>query len=126
MMKRKRRNRRKTSKLHANVRVPAVLASILVPAFVIALMWIMAVAHCGDLGNKIKALEVHKDQLVKQLESEQNRWSNLTAPSSFQQILRQHGLVMRRPDEHRIVRISGSMGTRVAKMSASRNWAYYE
>lgn len=125
-MKRKRRNRRKTRKLRANVRVPAVLASILVPAFVISLMWIMAGVRCEALGREIRTLESRKDQLAKQLENEQNRWANLTAPSSFRQVLHQHGLVMSRPDERSVVRISGSMGTSVAKARHSRNWAYYE
>lgn len=125
-MKRKRRNRRKSRKLQASVRVPAALASILVPAFVIALMWIMAGVRCDALGRKIRSLESRKDQLAKQLENEQNRWANLTTPSSFQEILRQHGLVMSRPEERNIVRISGSRGTSVARAAASRNWAYYE
>lgn len=125
-MKRKRRNRRKTRKLEVHVRVPALLATILVPAFVISLVWIMAGVRCDALGTKIRALESHKDLLAKQLENEQNRWSNLTAPSSFQQILRQHGLVMSRPDEQGIVRVSGSEGTSVATAEPPHGWGYYE
>ena len=125
-MKRKRRNRRKTRKLQATVRVPALLSVILVPTFVISLVWILAGDRCEALGREIRVLEAQKDLLSKQLENEQNRWANLTAPSSFRQVLSQHGLVMSRPDERSVVRIQGSVGMSVVRATSSQNAAYYE
>jgi hypothetical protein len=125
-MKRKRRNRRKTRKLQAQVRVSAVLASVLVPVFVTSFIWLMTGVRCEALGKKINMLEMQKEGLRKAHESEQDRWANLMAPTSFHQILRQHGLVMLRPDERQVVRISGSTGTSVATTSGRRNRAYYE
>lgn len=126
MMKRKRRNRRKSRKLQATFRVPGLLASILVPGFVFCIIWLMTGVRCDALGLKIRASESRIDLRRKQAESEQDRWANLMSPSSFRQILISHDLDMHRPDERAVVRVTNSEGTRVASVSPSQNRAHYE
>ncbi len=125
MVKRKRKNKRKSTKVEVNFHVPAFLAIILIPTLIIGVMWIMAGVRCNALGRKIYVLEKQREEYVKQRENEQNRWANLTAPASFQKILKDHGLEMSRPDENNIVRVSNSGDTRVA-FNDSKKWAFYE
>ena len=83
--------------------IPLVMLVLVLSGF--ALMYVCLQGRTEKLGREIKALEAARDGLREQLVREQCEWASLQSPSSLEQSLREHGLVMTWPGRDQIVRI---------------------
>jgi len=101
----KKKQRRKSRKSQARIPFPRMLANVLVFIAVFGLSYVWLCARCDMLGQDIKRLESVRGETRLRLINEQDRWSNLLAPSNFERALKRHRLAMQLPDERRIVRV---------------------
>lgn len=75
-----------------------------------AIVYLALCGRCENLGQDIKGLEAQRAEIRIQMETERYKWSRLTSPRRFRQILAQHDLEMTWPDESRVVRLdAGSL-----------------
>jgi hypothetical protein len=92
----------------AQVVFPAPLAATLVVAAVLALSYLWLCGRCENLGREIRDLERSLSSVKVRAQTEAYKWSNLTSPRQFEEILRRHGLDMTWPEEDRVVRLRAS------------------
>ena len=85
--------------------VPVPLVALLLVLVGFALVYVCLQSRTETLGREIKGLEAARDRLRDQLVREQCEWARLQAPSSLEQALKAHGLVMTWPGRDQIVRV---------------------
>lgn len=85
------------------VPIPLVVAVLAAASF--ALVYVCLQSRTETLGHDIKKLEASRDRLREQLVRAQCDWARLQSPSSLEQALKQHGLVMTWPARDQIVRV---------------------
>jgi hypothetical protein len=83
--------------------IPLVILVLVLAGF--ALVYVCLQSSTEKLGREIKVLEAARDGLRDQLVQEQCEWARLQSPSSLEQSLKMHGLVMTWPNRDQIVRI---------------------
>ena len=83
--------------------IPLVILVLVLSGF--ALMYVCLQSRTEKPGREIKTLEAARDGLRDQLVLEQCEWARLQSPSSLEQSLKAHGLVMTWPSRDQIVRI---------------------
>lgn len=106
-MTRRRKNRKQEP---ASLLVSARLILTVGFVAVTAILYLALCGRCENLGQDIKGLEAERDEIRVQMETERYKWSRLTSPRRFREILAQHGLDMTWPDESRVVRLdAGSL-----------------
>ncbi|HKL21983.1 MAG TPA: hypothetical protein VJ904_09270 [Tichowtungia sp.] len=101
----KKKQKRKSRKAEVRIPFPNVLAMVLVCVAASGLSYVWLCAQCSTLGDEIKRLESVRRKVRQQAIIEQDRWSNMLAPSNFERALRHHGLAMTLPGERQIVRV---------------------
>lgn len=104
-MNRRRRNRKLEP---AALLVSARLVMVLAMAGVLAILYLGLCGHCENLGRDIKKLEQELENVRTRIRTEEYKWSRLTSPRRFQQILAEHGIQMEWPEENRVVRLPSS------------------
>ena len=92
----------------AQVVFPAPLAAVLVVAALLALSYLWLCGRCENLGREIRDLERSLSAVRVRAQTEAYKWSNLTSPRRFEEILHRHGLDMTWPEESRVVRLRAS------------------
>lgn len=97
-----RRNRKKSQEGFV---FPVPLATLLVVVAGLALFFVCLKSKTEGLGQEIKTLEARRDQLRQDVVKEQCEWARMLAPSSIEQSLKMHGLVMTWPNRDQIVRV---------------------
>jgi len=108
----KKRQRTRNRKARVQIPFPMVLANILVFVAVFGLSYVWLCARCDMLGQEIKRLENVKNNTVRLLNNEQDRWSSQLSPASLDRALQRCKLAMRLPDEQQIVRVrSGTVAS---------------
>lgn len=96
------KNRKKTP---AKFPVPIPLVALVLVLSGLSLVYVCLQSRTETLGREIKQLEAARDRLRDQLVREQCEWARLQSPSSLEQALKTHGLVMTWPGRDQIVRI---------------------
>jgi hypothetical protein len=97
-----RKNRKK--RMHGFV-LPAPFAGTVVTGALLALSYIWLGCRCDSLGRDIKALEIEKAQLKKELLNEESRWAKMKSPSNIEMMLAKNNIVMTWPRQDQIVRL---------------------
>lgn len=97
------RNNKK--KGQAKLPVPIPLVALVLVLAGLSLVYVCLQTRTETLGREIKALEVARDHLREQLVREQYDWAKLQSPSSLEQAMKTHGLVMTWPGRDQIVRV---------------------
>lgn len=94
--------------------VPIPIVALVAVLAGLSLVYVCLQSRTETLGREIKLLEASRDRLRDQLVREQCEWARLQSPSSLDQALKSHGLVMTWPGRDQIVRIryDGSPDTR--------------
>lgn len=114
----RKRNKRKQP---AKVVFPAPLAALLVVVAVLSLSFLWLCGRCENLGRAMKSLEHDVSDIKVRVQSEEYKWSNLTSPERFAQILHQHELNMSWPGDDRVVRLRTSSLHELASEGIPRN-----
>lgn len=93
--------------------VPVPLVAFLVVMVGFALVYVCLQSRTETIGREIRGLEAARDRLRDQLVREQCEWAKMQSPSSLEQALKSHGLVMTWPGRDQIVRVrhDGSLDT---------------
>ena len=93
--------------------VPIPLVALVLVLAGLSLVYVCLQSRTETLGSDIKKLEASRDRLREQLVRAQCDWARLQSPSSLEQALTQHGLVMTWPARDQIVRVQldGSFDT---------------
>ncbi len=93
--------------------VPVPLVALLLVLVGFALVYVCLQSRTETLGREIRGLEAARDRLRDQLVREQCEWAKMQSPSSLEQALKAHGLVMTWPGRDQIVRVryDGSLDT---------------
>lgn len=93
--------------------VPIPVVALVLVLASLSLIYVCLQSRTETLGREIKMLEAARDRFRDQLVREQCEWARLQSPSSLEQALKQHGLVMTWPSRDQIVRIryDGSLDT---------------
>jgi len=93
--------------------VPVPLVALLSVLVAFALVYVCLHSRTETLGREIRGLEASRDRLRDQLVREQCEWAKMQSPSSLEQALKVHGLVMTWPGRDQIVRVryDGSLDT---------------
>ena len=89
----------------AKLPVPIPLVALVFVLAGLSLVYVCLHTRTETLGRDIKTLEVARDHLREQLVLEQCEWARLQAPSSLEQAMKTHGLVMTWPGRDQIVRV---------------------
>ena len=92
---------KKIEKIHFPI--PTMILMTLIVIFALSLMKIEI--ECSNLGKEIITQEKEIKKINNRLIRYQEKWSNITSPRSLQQIIKHHGLLMKRPDSTQVVRI---------------------
>lgn len=85
--------------------VPIPLVALLLVCVAFALVYVCLHSRTETLGREIRGLEAARDRLRDQLVREQCEWAKMQSPSSLEQALKGHGLVMTWPGSDQIVRV---------------------
>ena len=85
--------------------VPIPIVALVAVLAGLSLVYVCLQSRTETLGREIKKLEAARDRLRDQLVREQCEWARLQSPSSLEQALKTHGLVMTWPARDQIVRI---------------------
>ena len=96
-----RKNRKKGQ---SSLGFPIPLVAVLVAIAGLSLVYVCLQSRMESLGREIKTLEARRDQLRDKVVREQCNWARLQSPSSIEQALKSHGLVMTWPGRDQIVR----------------------
>ena len=93
--------------------VPIPVVALILVLSALSLVYVCLQSRTETLGREIKLLEASRDRFRDQLVREQCEWARLQSPSSLEQALKLHGLVMAWPSRDQIVRIryDGSLDT---------------
>lgn len=86
--------------------LPAPFTGVVVAGSLFALSYIWLGCRCDSLGRDIKALEIEKSQLKKEILNEESRWTKMKSPSNIEMILAKHNIVMTWPRQDQIIRLS--------------------
>lgn len=97
--------RKNKKKGQTKLPIPIPLAALIVVLVGLSLVYVCLQTQTEKLGREIKGLESARDSLRDQLVREQCDWARLQAPSSLDQALKMHGLVMTWPGRDQIVRV---------------------
>lgn len=117
----KKKLKRKSSKAEVRIPFPNMVAVFVIFGMVFALSYVSLCARCETLGSEIRRLEKDLASVQKQVIIEQDRWSNMLAPTNFERALKRHGLNMSLPDERQIVRVRSRRADSVLTLAASRS-----
>jgi hypothetical protein len=85
--------------------VPIPIVALVAVLAGLSLVYVCLQSRTETLGREIKRLEASRDRLRDQLVRKQCEWARLQSPSSLDQALKTHGLVMTWPARDQIVRI---------------------
>ena len=85
--------------------VPVPLVALLLVLVAFALVYVCLQSRTETLGREFRGLEASRDRLRDQLVREQCEWAKMQSPSSLEQALKNHGLVMTWPGRDQIVRV---------------------
>lgn len=116
----KKKQKRKSRKAEVRIPFPNVLAMVLVCVTASGLSYIWLCARCDTLGDEIKRLESVRRDVRQQAIIEQDRWSNLLAPSNFERALKRHQLAMTLPDERQVVRVGRGSGSKALTLAYNK------
>ena len=102
-MARRRKQNRKTVQQEGSFPATTALLLLLLAGAALGYLWLNN--RCAVLGEQLKTLEARRDEVRRQVEREEYKWSNLKSPPRIQQLLAQFKLEMVWPGEDRIVRL---------------------
>ncbi len=72
---------------------------------VTAIVYLALCGRCENLGRDIKEIEAERERVRVEMRTEQFKWSRLTSPRRFREILATHDLDMTWPDDRYVVRL---------------------
>ncbi len=107
MAKNRRKNKMRVRARKPGVRgvFPGTLFGVLLALAAFSLTYLYLCGRCDALGKKINELEKVRDNLRRDVVTEEYKWSNLTSPKSMEALLKKHGLTMTWPSEDSVVRL---------------------
>lgn len=70
-----------------------------------AILYLALCGRCENLGRDIKRIEAERERVRVEMQTEQLKWSRLTSPRRFREILAKHDLDMSWPEERFVVRL---------------------
>jgi len=82
---------------------PAPFASLIVLGAALALVYIWLSCRCDALGRDIKAFEIERTTLHKQLLNEEYRWTRMKSPENMERALARLGIAMGWPRRNQVV-----------------------
>jgi hypothetical protein len=85
--------------------VPVPLVALLLVLVGFALVYVCLQSRTETLGREIRGLEAARDRLRNEEVRQQCEWARMQSPSSLEQALKAHGLVMTWPGRDQIVRV---------------------
>ena len=85
---------------------PTPLAGVLTLAAFLALGYLWLCGRCDALGRDIQRLEQLHAELRRQVVAEEYRWAQMNTVRRIQAALDRFGIVMERPSERRVIRLS--------------------
>ncbi len=83
---------------------PLPVASVLMVAMVLSLLYVWFEMNGQALGSRIKVLEQQQAEIQKRYQHELWKWHKLKSPSNIEAVLCRNDIAMIWPDEERIVR----------------------
>jgi hypothetical protein len=98
-----RQNRRKDSFVLEAPAAALVGLALVVAALALAYLWIHS--RCEALGRNIKKLETERDELERQFQIEESKWTQLKSPRNLERTLAARGIAMNWPRPDQIVHV---------------------
>ena len=85
------------------------LAMVLLVA-AISMGYVLLGTACSSLNSEIDRLDIAYDRLVEQCRAEENRWTDMTRPSSLERALNMHGINMELSHGEQVVLVKPVVG----------------
>jgi len=107
-------------KNQVQVPFPVLLANVLVLVAVLGLSYMWLCSRCDSLGKEIRRKEAELVAAQKRLVNEQDRWSTITSPANLERAINKHKLLMRMPENARVVEVGSWSGRGQTAMTNPR------
>jgi len=120
MAAKRKTKKKKMKKNQVQVPFPVLLANVLVLVAVLGLSYMWLCSRCDSLGKEIRRKEAELVAAQKRLVNEQDRWSTITSPANLERAINKHKLLMRMPENARVVEVGSWSGRGQTAMTNPR------
>jgi len=74
-------------------------------ALAVLVLYVGMSNNCEELGRQIKAAENEKNELLKQVATEEQKWAHARSYQQMERLMAQYGIEMDWPEEKDIIRL---------------------
>lgn len=100
-----RKNRKMSKKMSVMAGRSVQIAAVMIMAFAMVILYLLAKSNCSQLENSIKAKQKQLAKLEDERTRESARWEGMKTGEKLEAALLRHGLSMRYPKSEQLVRM---------------------